>query len=78
VHQGLTPVSTPTCFLQNYSLMRGHKNSILEMHWTPDGDNLLTCSPDKTIRLWDAYSVGPHVAGSYTAGVSSTAHLPAL
>ena len=35
-------------------MMQGHKNSVLELHWTADGDNLLTCSPDKTLRLWDA------------------------
>lgn len=36
-------------------MMKGHKNAILEVHWTADGDNLLTCSPDKTVRCWDAH-----------------------
>lgn len=36
--------------------MSGHKNAVLEMHWTPDGDHLITCSPDKTVRAWDAES----------------------
>ena len=47
----LTVPPTPE---QNYMMMQGHKNSVLELHWTADGDNILTCSPDKTLRLWDA------------------------
>ncbi|EFN50473.1 hypothetical protein CHLNCDRAFT_16011, partial [Chlorella variabilis] len=25
-----------------------------EVHWTPDGEELISCSPDKTVRVWDA------------------------
>lgn len=32
----------------------GHKNAVLEVHWTPDGEELISCSPDKTVRVWDA------------------------
>lgn len=28
----------------------GHKNAVLEVHWTPDGERLVSCSPDKTVR----------------------------
>ena len=24
------------------------------MHWTPDGERVLSCSPDKSVRAWDA------------------------
>ena len=34
----------------------GHKNAVLEVHWTPDGERLVSCSPDKTVRAWDAES----------------------
>lgn len=30
----------------------GHKNAVLEVHWTPDGERLVSCSPDKTVRRW--------------------------
>jgi hypothetical protein len=36
----------------------GHKNAVLEVHWTPDGDRLISCSPDKTVRCWDAETGG--------------------
>lgn len=32
----------------------GHKNAILELHWTTDGERVITASPDKTIRAWDS------------------------
>jgi Prp8 binding protein len=35
-------------------MCRGHKNAILDLRWTADGDDLVTCSPDATLRLWDA------------------------
>lgn len=38
----------------------GHKNAVLELHWTADGEQLVSCSPDKTVRLWDA-EVGAEV-----------------
>lgn len=31
-------------------LSPGHKNAVLEVHWTPDGERLVSCSPDKTVR----------------------------
>ena len=36
----------------------GHKNAVLEVHWTPDGERLISCSPDKTVRCWDAETGG--------------------
>ena len=47
-------LTVPPTAKQNYMMMQGHKNSVLELHWTADGDNILTCLPDKTLRLWDA------------------------
>ncbi len=34
----------------------GHKNAVLELHWTPDGEHIISCSPDRTVRSWDAQS----------------------
>jgi len=31
----------------------GHTDAISNMYWSPDGTQLLTCSNDKTIKLWD-------------------------
>ena len=39
---------------KNFMMCRGHKNAILDLRWTADGDDLVTCSPDATLRLWDA------------------------
>ena len=33
--------------------MPGHKNAILELHWTTDGERIVSASPDKTVRMWD-------------------------
>ena len=54
VRPELTTSRPPHSCPQNYMMMQGHKNSVLELHRTADGDNILTCSPDKTLRLWDA------------------------
>ena len=27
---------------------------MLELHWLPDGERLVSCSPDRTARVWDA------------------------
>jgi Prp8 binding protein len=32
----------------------GHKNGILELHWTTDGERIVSASPDKSVRAWDA------------------------
>jgi Prp8 binding protein len=39
---------------ENYNVIRGHKNAVLEVHWFTDGEALLTCSADRTVRCWDA------------------------
>ena len=31
----------------------GHKNAVLELHWTSDGERILSASPDKSVRAWD-------------------------
>ncbi|RYH10795.1 WD40 repeat domain-containing protein [archaeon] len=38
---------------QNYNVLSGHKNAILELKWKTD-NTLLTCSADKTVALWDS------------------------
>lgn len=32
----------------------GHKNAVLEVQWTTDGERVLSASPDKSVRAWDA------------------------
>ena len=34
----------------------GHKNAVVELHWTSDGERVVTASPDKTVRAWDVAS----------------------
>ncbi len=35
-------------------LCAGHKNAVLELHWTSDGERIVSASPDKSVRAWDA------------------------
>lgn len=32
----------------------GHKNAVVEVHWTADGERLISASSDKSVRAWDA------------------------
>nr|TKS05794.1 hypothetical protein D5086_0000129580 [Populus alba] len=38
---------------KNFMVMRGHKNAVLDLHWTADGSQIISASPDKTVRAWD-------------------------
>ncbi len=43
------------CPLRQMSCMAaGHKNAVLELHWTSDGERIVSASPDKSVRAWDA------------------------
>jgi Prp8 binding protein len=57
---------------QNYMMLMGHKNAILEVQWTSDGSQVLSCSADKTVRAWDA-ETGQQVKkmGEHTGVVNS-------
>eukprot|EP00245_Coleochaete_scutata_P004081 TRINITY_DN16308_c0_g1_i1.p1 TRINITY_DN16308_c0_g1~~TRINITY_DN16308_c0_g1_i1.p1 ORF type:complete len:363 (-),score=58.72 TRINITY_DN16308_c0_g1_i1:310-1398(-) len=39
---------------ENFMVLKGHKNAVLELHWAGDGSNIVTCSPDQTVRVWDS------------------------
>ncbi|KAL6064764.1 U5 small nuclear ribonucleoprotein 40 kDa protein [Balamuthia mandrillaris] len=39
---------------ENYAVLDGHKNAVLELHWSTDGDRLYSASADKTAASWDA------------------------
>lgn len=41
---------------ENYGMMKGHSNAVLEVHWKHDGTELYSCSADKTIAMWDPES----------------------
>lgn len=38
----------------NYMVLKGHRNAILDLCWTADGQQIISASPDKTVRAWDA------------------------
>ena len=40
--------------LMQYAHCTGHKNAVLEVQWTTDGERVLSASPDKSVRAWDA------------------------
>lgn len=37
----------------NYGVLEGHKNAVLDVHWSSDGGMLFSCSSDKTAAVWD-------------------------
>jgi WD40 repeat protein len=39
---------------RNYNVLSGHKNSVLEVHWTYDSQQIVSASADKTVGVWDA------------------------
>jgi len=41
---------------ENYGVMKGHANAVLEVHWKHDGTQLYTCSADKSVCVWDPES----------------------
>src|SRR5690242_14021985 len=63
----------PSSFSLRYTL-RGHKDIITQIAWSPDGHILASVSQDKTIRLWNGqngnllYTLLGHA--SYVYGVT--------
>lgn len=43
---------------KNYSILPGHKGSILDVHYSSDGGKLYTSSTDKSIMVWDVNQGG--------------------
>jgi Prp8 binding protein len=39
---------------QNYNVLSGHKNGVIEVKWASADNRLVSCSADKTVALWDA------------------------
>lgn len=38
---------------ENFSVLAGHKNAVLELHWSADSRKIVTASPDRSVRAWD-------------------------
>jgi len=41
---------------ENYGVLRGHGNAVLEVHWNFDGTQIYSCSADKSVCVWDPES----------------------
>ncbi|SAM09551.1 hypothetical protein [Absidia glauca] len=39
---------------ENYGVLKGHTNAVMEVHWSRDASQLYSCSADKTVCVWDA------------------------
>ena len=56
------PAPTPPLSLNltmqgdNFSVLRGHKNAVLDLCWAPSGGLLFSASADGTAAVWDAES----------------------
>lgn len=44
---------------ENYALLQGHKNAVLEICWNYDGTQVCSASADKMVGIWDAAVVLP-------------------
>jgi Prp8 binding protein len=52
-HGNISADDNPLASYENYNVLRGHKNAVLDCHWC-DEETVVTCSADKTCQLWDA------------------------
>jgi len=39
---------------ENYMMLKGHKNAILDLQWSEKGKKIFSASADKTVVAWDA------------------------
>ncbi len=39
---------------ENYMVLKGHRNAVVDLSWSGDGTHIVSASPDKTVRAWDA------------------------
>mmetsp|Transcript_7623 Transcript_7623/g.10296 ORF Transcript_7623/g.10296 Transcript_7623/m.10296 type:complete len:342 (+) Transcript_7623:55-1080(+) len=39
---------------ENFMMMKGHRNALVDLHWMTDGASLVSASADHTVRGWDA------------------------
>ena len=46
---------------KNFAVLRGHKNAVLDLQWTPDGTQIISASPDRTLRAWDVEAGGKQI-----------------
>lgn len=38
---------------ENYAVLSGHGGAVLELHWSENGERMVSCSSDKTAAVWD-------------------------
>jgi hypothetical protein len=67
-----------------FSTLRGHSGMITSIHWSPNGDSLLSSSLDGSVRVWNMHNSSPlkswhaHDKGVATAGVLASGDLVTL
>ena len=61
----------------NYAVLTGHRNAVLSVSYTDDGEGLVSCSADMTIRTWDTMT-GEQLSSlrEHTAVVNCVAATP--
>ena len=62
---------------KNRLVLKGHRNAVLDLHWTTDGTQIVSASPDQTVRAWDA-ETGKQVQSPVSSAVIGLLSSPGL
>ena len=48
---------------ENVTTLYGHESTVWSVCWSKDGDRLVSCSDDNTVRVWQSYKADGYSKG---------------